>query len=64
MYLYLYNIYNIEEKDIYNINKKSNILRFILSIKMIIYTKNKLSFCSITTNWEEVVITEIRSGNR
>lgn len=45
-------------------DKKSNVLESILSIKVIIYTKNKLSFCSIITNWEWVLMMEVISRNK
>lgn len=64
MYLYLHNIFNIKKKDIYNIDKKSNILRFISSIKVIINMKNKSSFYFITTNKEWVLIIEVIFKNK
>lgn len=64
MYLYLRNIYSIEEKDIYNIDEKHNILRFKSSMKVISYRKNKLSFCSNTTNQKWVFIIEIISKDK
>lgn len=54
LYLYLRNICNIKENNIYNIDKKCNILAFISSLKIIIYMKNKYFVCYIITNCELV----------
>lgn len=64
VYLHLRNTYNIIEKNIYNMDKKSNILGPTLSVKVIIYIENKSSFCSTTINWEWVLIIEVIFGDK
>lgn len=61
MNLYLRNTYNIKEKNIYNKDKKNNILRSTSNIKVIIYAENKSFFCPTTRNWEWVSIIEVKS---
>lgn len=59
LYLHWRNTYSIEEKDIYNIDKKDNALGSTSSVKVITNAENKSIFCLATTNWEWVLIIQV-----
>lgn len=53
LYLNLQSMYNIEEKDTYNMDEKGNALRPISSVKFVTNIENKTTFCT-TILWQKL----------
>ncbi len=64
LYLHFRVTHNIQEKDMYNMNEKNNLLEATSRVKVITYVEIKATFWTLISNREWVSMTECIFGDR